>query len=215
MLKGNFVRETLKKGQILDLPEFVVKSLNSTSGLAVIVFVDSKVELTVPFCFPPLGISQYGADGYMQPELLPYTHTGFIMDRNSDNKVRHRSSAGEWIQMKLDRNFDLNGEFVLLPVGKEAIYYTSMRWKDAPAHFKEHCESWINRSFKSKGSVYAIRDVDSKVFHSSLLLSKVTTNKRKYTIFMLFEESVIYPIPGEVLLRKIAYKINEINNKPS
>lgn len=187
---------------MLDLPEFAIKTVNSITGLAVIVFVESKVELTVPFCFPPLGLSPYGIDGYMQPEHLPYGHTGFIMDRGPDNKVKHRSSGDAWIQMKLDRNFDQNGEFVLLPPDEESKYYTSKRWKDEPALLKAHCESWLNTTFKAKGSVYIILDSDSQVFHNALLVSKVTANaKKKFIIFMLFEESVIYPIPGEVLLK--------------
>lgn len=202
MLKGNFIRETLKKGQVVDLPEFVVKSSNYITGLAVIMFVKSGVELTVPFCFPPLGISPYGEDGFMQPEHLPYEHTGFIMERGPDNKVRHRSS-NEWLQMKLDRNFDLNGEFAIIIPGEETKYYRSLPWKSNQNHLKQYCEAFVNKTFKSKGSIYAILDANSKVFHSALLLSKVTTNKRQYTIFMLFEESVIYPIPGEVLLQKV------------
>ncbi len=183
-------RQTLKVGDVLDLPVHKVTAFNMSLQLVDIVFADG-VKTTVPFSFPSLNISQYGVEGYMPPEHLPFEHVGFIMSRKPNNMVVHRLS-NETKQLILDRNFDLNGIYALAPIdkgGKDVKYFTSVKWDLKTV--KAHLESLQGKDLTLKGSVYGLMDENSKTFNQSILISKV--NKERFIVFLLFDNGIVYP----------------------
>lgn len=195
-------KSIFKVGDIVELPEFTVVSVNVPEETAVIRFENER-EVLVPFNFPPLGFSPNGVEGYMQPENLPFEHPGFILNREPNNMVKHRNST-EPLQLKLDRHFESNGEFVLIPKNGDTRYFKSKRWIEVPRHIKVHAESFLNKSFKDiKVELYKILDCDSLQYHEALLRSKITTQKKKFTFFVLLDGGVIYPFNSLLFMETV------------
>lgn len=194
-MNKTYKRQSLKVGDVVTLPDFVVVTANETKQTAEIRFSDPEYSMTVPFNFTPLGFSPNGVQGFMQPEHLPYDHVGFIMSRDRRNMVAHRSS-NEKLQLKLDRHFESNGEYALIPKGGDVRYCKSMKWTDKPQHIRVHIESFLNKKFSgTQVEIFRILDVEAQKFHSAMLISKIT-RQRRYTIFVLLDGGVVYPMPG-------------------
>jgi hypothetical protein len=203
MIKDNFKKEykrkTIAVGDQITLPAFEIQKFEGE--LAKVLFKDKNLVFYLGLNFPALGFGPFGTKGYMLPEHLPYSHTGFVMSRNSYNMVSHRSSNEE-IQLKFDRDFHLNGAYCLMPKQGDVLYYTSDPWEKHPRLIKTMMEGLKGKTLKDvKGTVYRVMNHDSGQTHKALLLSSITSAKKdSYTVFLLFEESVIYGFPGNLLL---------------
>ena len=188
-----YKKKSLTKGEIVELPDILIEKVYFNEKLVKTTM--NGVTLWFGFNWPPLGFGIAGDEGYMYPEHLPFSHMGFVISRNSFNIVQHRSS-GEKLQLKFDRNFTINGEFVLINPNGETQYYTSSLWSKHPKELRAHADSLKGKVFKKlKASVYNIVNSDTGGTHNALLISKISTEKKDYCVFLLFDESVIYGFP--------------------
>lgn len=188
-----YKKKSLSKGETVELPDIKIEKVYINEQLVRASM--NGVTLWFGFNWPPLGFGIAGTEGYMYPEHLPYGHTGFVMSRNSFNVVQHRSS-NEKMQLKFDRNFVINGEYVLIKPTGETEYYTSALWNKHPKEMRAHAESLQGKTFKKiKGTVYNILNSDTGGTHNALLISKISTEKKDYCVFLLFDEAVIYGFP--------------------
>lgn len=197
-MQKNYPKKIIKLGDAIVLPDFKITKVLIAEEMVEATF-NTGLKLYFGFNFPPLGFGPNGSHGYMYPEHLPFSHVGFIVSRNSFNQVQQRNSQ-ETLQLKFDRNFIVNGEYALIDAKGVASYYTSALWSKHVREMKAHAESLKDRVFKDvRSTVYAILNSETGQTHNALLLSRITTEKKNYSVFLLFEETVVYCFPGPLI----------------